>query len=319
MTETGTGTQAEAPVEASAEAQTGTPAGAPVGATVETPVGATVEARAEAPEGAGGGAAGAGPAGTRRDRRALRAALRWTAAAVVLAAVGAGTAYGIGALERTDVPGLATASDGRWAYPALTLPPLPSGSPGPFADSNPAEAHHADLRALVLPAPEGAKEDPALRGSDGWLPTGTFLAEYSDASERDVLRLALADRGLRHIAARGWTMPDGTRTRIYLLRFGSGVVVHDLFTEKVAPASAPGFRLRGTDVSLFDDGFPPQTDTDRVQRSAYDETEPYGAEQVRHAYLSAGDVLALVVQSREGTAAAVPFQQTVVLQSQLLG
>ncbi|MFJ6295440.1 hypothetical protein ACIQJX_19020 [Streptomyces griseoviridis] len=259
------------------------------------------------------------PPAPRPDRRVLRAVLRWAAVAVVFGAVGAGTAYGIGTMERTDVPGLATASDGRWEYPTLTRPPLPSGSPGPFADSNPGEAHHADLRALVLPAPEGAKEDPALRGSDGWLPTGTFLAEYSEASERDALRTALTDRGLRYIAARGWTTTDGTRTRIYLLRFGSGVVVHDLFTERVAPASAPGFRLRGTDVSLFDDGFPPQTDIDRVQRSAYNEMAPYGPEQVRHAYLSAGDVLALVVQSREGRAAAVPFQQTVVLQSQLLG
>ena len=43
------------------------------------------------------------------------------------------------------------------------------------------------------------------------------------------------------------------------------------------------------------------------------------AEQVRQAYLVAGDTLGLVVQSRKGRALAVPFQQTVVLQSQLLG
>ena len=36
------------------------------------------------------------------------------------------------------------------------------------------------------------------------------------------------------------------------------------------------------------------------------------------AYLHAGDVLALVLQSHKGAAAAVPFQQTVALQSQLL-
>lgn len=36
-------------------------------------------------------------------------------------------------------------------------------------------------------------------------------------------------------------------------------------------------------------------------------------------YYVDGDFVVSVVQSRKGTAAAVPFQQTVVLQSQLLG
>ncbi|MEU0966341.1 hypothetical protein ABZ357_13310 [Streptomyces sp. NPDC005917] len=48
------------------------------------------------------------------------------------------------------------------------------------------------------------------------------------------------------------------------------------------------------------------------------EVKPYGAEQVREAYLSAGDTLALIVQSRKGRALAVPFQQTVTLQGELL-
>ncbi|WP_181139720.1 hypothetical protein [Streptomyces sp. Ru71] len=56
-----------------------------------------------------------------------------------------------------------------------------------------------------------------------------------------------------------------------------------------------------------------------IERMVYAEKEPYGPEQVRQAVLSAGDVLAVVVRSRKGGAAAVPFQQTVVLQSQLLG
>lgn len=255
----------------------------------------------------------------RKDRRTLRAVLRWTAAVVVFAAVGTGTAFGVGAVDRTGLPGLATASDGRWEYPTLTKAPLPDGSPGPFAESNGAEAHYADLRALVLPAPKGAKEDRTLRGTDGWLATDTFLAEYADKPTRTVLRLALADRGLRHIAARGWTTGDGTRTRIYLLQFGTSSVVDELFTEHVAPVNLPGYRLRDTDVALFDPGFAETASVGQVARSAYDEAEPYGTTHVRQAYLSAGDVLALVVQSRKGKAAAVPFQQTVVLQSQLLG
>ncbi|MFD0069146.1 hypothetical protein ACFVJ9_50590, partial [Streptomyces sp. NPDC127574] len=53
------------------------------------------------------------PVKVRKDRRVLRAVLRWTAATVVFAAVGASAAYGITRMERTDVPGLATEADGR--------------------------------------------------------------------------------------------------------------------------------------------------------------------------------------------------------------
>ncbi|MEU5097757.1 hypothetical protein [Streptomyces sp. NPDC020996] len=259
------------------------------------------------------------PPAPRRDRRVLRAVLRWTAAVAVFAAAGAGTAYGITAMDRTDVPGLATASDGRWDYPTLTRPPLPSGSPGPLAPSNKAGAHYADLRALVLPAPKGATEDPKLRGKDGWLATGDFLAEYPEKDDRDTLRWKLVDHALRHIAARGWTTPDGTSTRIYLLHFGTAAVVDDLLDDGVAPTSAPAFRVRGADASAFDEDFPGAARVDGVERRSYVEQAPYGGEQVRQAYLAAGDVLAVIVQSRKGGAKAVPFQQTVTLQSQLLG
>ncbi|MHC3469063.1 hypothetical protein ACYF6T_10135 [Streptomyces sp. 7R007] len=254
-----------------------------------------------------------------KDRRRLRAVARWVAGAVVFAVAGAGTAYGITGMERTDVPGLATASDGRWDYPTLTRPALPAGSPEPFAASNKAGAHYADLRELVLPAPEGATEDKALRGADGWLATKDFLAEYAGGTERAELGHKLVDGGLRHIAARGWTTADGTHTRVYLLQFDTAAVVDGVFGEDIAPYGAPGYLLRGAGASGFDAGFASDAQVDHVQRSAYVEQKPYGAEQVRQAYLAAGDVLALVVQSRKGGARAVPFQQTVVLQSQLLG
>lgn len=254
----------------------------------------------------------------RKDRRVLRAALRWTAAVAVFAVAGAGTAYGITRMERTDVPGLATAPDGRWDYPELTKPPLPAGSPGPQAESNPAGTHHADLRALLLPAPEGAKENKALRGEDGWLATDDFLEEYAEDDDRDTFRQELVDAGLRHIAARGWTTGDGTRTRIYLLRFDTAAVVEaSFFKPHFSYTSA--YSVRGAESVVNDDSFPARSEVAGVQRSAQVETRPYGEEQDRQAYLAAGDVLAVVLQSRKGTAPAVPFRQTVVLQSQLLG
>ncbi|MFF1276321.1 hypothetical protein ACFVZC_23425 [Streptomyces marokkonensis] len=261
-----------------------------------------------------------GPRPVRKDRRVLRAALRWTAAVAVFAVAGAGTAYGITRMERTDVPGLATESDGRWEYPRLTKPPLPSGSPGPQADANPAGTHHADLRALLLPAPKGAEEIEALRGTDGWLATEDFLEEYADKDDRETFGQQLVDGGLRHIAARGWTTGDGTRTRIYLLRFDTAAMVEDTFFRPHFSYTDPGYALRGAENAGRDESFPDETaPVPGVQRSVYTESKPYGAAQDRQAYLAAGDVLAVVLQSRKGAAHAVPFRQTVVLQSQLLG
>ncbi|MFD3929879.1 hypothetical protein [Streptomyces sp. NPDC058614] len=254
----------------------------------------------------------------KKDRRVLRAVLRWTAAVVVFAAVGTSAAYGITRMERTDVPGLATEPDGRWEYPTISKPPLPSGSPGPFAEANTAGAHYADLRKLLLPAPKGAKADAALRGEDGWLPTKTFLAEYATKEEQADVGQLLTDYGLRHIAARGWTTPDGTHTRIYLLQFGTAAVADELVSHEFMSYNSPVYAARGTELVGADPGFAEVAQVPDVTRYAYAETKPYGPEQVRQAYLSAADTIAVVLQSRKGTAKAVPFQQTVVLQSQLL-
>ncbi|MCT9077120.1 hypothetical protein N4G65_11235 [Streptomyces fulvoviolaceus] len=254
-----------------------------------------------------------------KDRRVLRAVLRWTAAVVVFAAVGTSAAYGITRMERTDVPGLATESDGRWDYPTLTKPPLPSGSPGPFAEANKAGSHYADLRALVLPAPAGATQDKALRGEDGWLATKTFLAEYAEKEDREELGQKFSDNGLRHIAARGWTTPDGTHTRIYLLQFDTAAVVDELFGGDIAPYGGPGYRLRDAGESVTDEDFPDAARIEDITASVYVEPRPYGTEHVRQAYLAAGDVMAVLVQSRKSAVNTVPFQQTVALQGQLLG
>ncbi|WP_443048930.1 hypothetical protein [Streptomyces sp. NBC_00328] len=260
----------------------------------------------------------AGPP-VKKDRRVLRAVLRWTAATVVFATACAAATYGITEMRRTDVPGLATVSDGRWTYPEIQLPPLPSGSPSPFAEANKAGVHYADLRKLLLPAPKGAKADKALSGADGWLPRKDFLAAYASKDDRDHIDQLLTDYALRHIAARGWTTPDGTHTRIYLLRFDTAVVVDALQRDEFTNWNSPSFALRGAADVHSDDSFPGITQRDNIVRYAYTETKPYGAEQVRQAYLAAGDTLGLVVQSRKGAAPEIPFQQTVVLQSQLLG
>ncbi|MEU5078001.1 MULTISPECIES: hypothetical protein [Streptomyces] len=258
------------------------------------------------------------PAAVRKDRRALRAALRWTAVAAVFCLVGAGTAYGISRMERTDLPGLATASDGRWDYPELVRPPLPPGSPGPLEAGNHAGTHYADLRALVLPAPRGATVEPGARGTDGWVPVKDFLADYADVEKRRELAQKLTDHGLRHIAGRGWTTPDGTRTTIRLLRFGTAAVSETLLAGDLANTGAPAYPVRGAEYYALDETFPPEAHMKGVTLFPYTEAEPYGAEQVRQAYFSAGDTIAVITQTREGGVDAVPFRQTVTLQTELL-
>ncbi|MFI2642637.1 hypothetical protein [Streptomyces sp. NPDC018610] len=257
------------------------------------------------------------PPAAPKERRVLRAVLRWAAAVAVFAVAGTWTAYGIIRMERTDVPGLATESDGRWDYPTLSAPPLPSGSPGPLAEDNPAGAHYADLRALVLPAPRGATEDEALRGEGGWLPAKDFLAQYAMQRDRTELGQNLTDLGLRHVAARGWTTRDGVRTRVFLLQFGTAEVAERARAD-FCGADTVSHELRDVHSSHLDEDFPADAAVGEVSRFAFAEDEPYGDRQVRQAYLQAGDVVALVVQSGAGAAPAVPFQQTVTLQSELL-
>ncbi|MEU9243911.1 hypothetical protein [Streptomyces sp. NPDC048385] len=278
---------------------------------------AAAEAAPEAPEAPEAGFESAQKG--RRDRRLLRAALRWGCAVAVFAVVGCGTAYGITRLDRTDVPGLATHSDGRWAYPVLVKPPLPSGSPGPNDDArNPAGAHYADLRELVLPAPKGATADASLKGTDGWLPTKTFLKEFPLASDREDVAQRLTDNGLRHITARGWTTADGTHTRVYLLQFDTGAVADHVLGDELTVNAAPIHRVRGGDAYEMDDSLPKAARVPDVDTVPVRETRPYGAEQVRAAYLASGDTVAVIIQSRKGGALAVPFDQTVTLQGELM-
>ncbi|RVU17027.1 hypothetical protein EOT10_35340 [Streptomyces antnestii] len=252
-----------------------------------------------------------------KDRRVARAVLRWTAAVVVFGALAGATAYGVTEQRRTDLPGLATASDGRWTYPELVRPPLPEGSPAPFARANRTQAHYADPRALVIKAPDGARPDPGLKTDDGWVPTSAYLAQYAK-DEREGLGEDLADSGVRHIAGRGWTMPDGTTTRVFLLHFGTGAEATG-FCDRLTGGYAPSRPLAEAPDAELDESYPEEARVEHVSSNVYDETRPRGAVHVRSAYLVAGDTVGLITQSRRGTAHAVPFRQTVTLQSQLLG
>ncbi|MEU2232780.1 hypothetical protein [Streptomyces vietnamensis] len=241
--------------------------------------------------------------------------VRWTAAVLVCGGVGAGTAMGITAMERTDVPGLGTEPDGRWEYPKLALPALPEGTLRPYSDGNDGEIHHADLRKLLLPAPAGATVDPKLNG--GWAGLDSYLALLKE-KDRGAVKEELADSALRHVAARGWTTPDGTTTRIHLLQFSS-VAFSEAFKDETMNEVSKFDRLpAGVEVSEIDMSVK-EVDVANQSVYAYVEDKPYGPEQTRWAYVQAGDTFAVITQTRKGGALTVPFQQTVALQAQLLG
>lgn len=251
----------------------------------------------------------------RRPRRKLRAAARWTAAVLVFAALGGAATYAVTQPERTRIPGLRTPGDGRWTYPPVALPKLPPGKPRPMASDNPPGVHYADERSLLLPLPEQAVPDRSFPGTTGWLPAATYLKRYdlSLPNFARTARLDLRDDALRHIAARAWTMPDGTRTEVYLLQFlTTGYRV--IYSNDVS-----GVGVKGAPDPVGD----PRVQSPSIPRtvivSAQSQVKTGGGASTRYAFLNAGDTLALVVQSRKGPLPAVPFHQTVRLQAQLLG
>ncbi|MFG2342074.1 hypothetical protein [Streptomyces yangpuensis] len=270
----------------------------------------------------------AAPPAPPKDRRVLFAALRWTAAVAVFAAVGTGVAYGITVPERTDIPGLATEDDGRWTFPKLSQPALPPGAPLAQGPDNKDGTHYAQLAGLLLPAPAGSRADDAVKADkDGTVPVDSFLEEYAPDA-REQLKNSLEWDGLRQIVGRGWTTPDGTRTHVYLLRFHSSGFV-DAFKGCDSNARLNGVsaldlddvwsKAKGTQMNSTALDFPGAAHFDGTDLSVYQEMKPVaGEEQTKVGCLRTGDVLGMVVQSRKGDVAPVPFHQTVILQSQLL-
>ncbi|WP_206313629.1 hypothetical protein [Streptomyces coryli] len=244
--------------------------------------------------------------------------LRAAAALLALALAGGGSYYATTEADRGDLPALTTKSDDRWDYPELKLPTLPAGAPAPFAKANTGHIHHADLRDLLLPAPAGAEPDPDLPGKNGWLSSAGYAKAYAK-DDRDELLQELSDNAVRHIAATGWTTPDGTRTRIYLLRFNTAATALHFHEQCLQGALEPESRLLGAPTAEVDESWRDEDELDDLELDVYDEAKPRGAEHVRQAYIVAGDTIALVAQSRKGEAPRVPFRQALVLQQQLLG
>ncbi|WP_045305041.1 hypothetical protein [Saccharothrix sp. ST-888] len=287
----------------------------------------------------------------RKPRRTT--ALRWGAAALLLLLSGTATAVAVTAQPRTDMPGLRTASDGRYAFPPLTLPPLPSGRPAPGAD--PANRrHYADLRLLLLPVPKGASDASGASASASTTPSadttssasaspsasasasapatsapasvsaaGTMPAagaawakcsDYADRFKSPATRTALLnENACRAATQRVWTAPDGTRTEIWLLSFGSeaeaGAFYRDLGTEQLKDVPAL------TDVHLpIDVGPGSRARLMSAGKTAGGAKDPVG----RVAGLVNGDVFASVAMTNPRGVPVSAFQQVTILQANML-
>ncbi|OIV38633.1 hypothetical protein BIV57_04775 [Mangrovactinospora gilvigrisea] len=239
--------------------------------------------------------------------------MRWTLAVLLCLAIGGGTGYGITTLQRGRLPGLHTASDGRWAFPRTAPPALQPGEPLPGdRRANPAGRHFAALGGLLVPLPRGAVREATARG--GAVPT--LLALYQPGG-RTKMSAAISEERLRSSAAEAWSMPDGTHTVVVLLQAKTGAEAESLLTEHLDVRSMDTPTLaKAAEVRSDDDE---QTIAPHSAKAiAYAEAEPYGDEQVRIAYSVMGDTVAVVAQWHRAYTPPLPFHQTAVLQNRLL-
>jgi hypothetical protein len=250
------------------------------------------------------------PVAEARRKQRRRNTLRWTGAVVLAAAVGAGSAFAVIQPKRTDIPGLATAADGRYVFPALTLPTLDPGQaePGDILN-NPGEKHLADIRKLLLPAPQGAVLNKSLPGTTGWLPESALVTLANPS-----ITETFGEDGLRHTAAIGWTTPDGAGTSIYLLQFpdnadaldGGQQFANDLNNQPTG-GSTTSFTLSGVRPGV----------SNAKPTVTYD-TVTKGGKKTQYGYYISGDTEVLIVFSAPAGVSITPFEQEAQLQAELL-
>lgn len=241
-------------------------------------------------------------------RRWPRLVLRYALALAVVGAVGAGTAYAITLPKRTDVPFLATAKDGRYDFPFLAKPAPPAGEPGAGEDSNKGHVHYGDLRQYLLPPPTGA-----VRKEDGW----ESVADFESSLSGDDVTDHWNDAGLRHIAWRGWTAPDGQHTLVELLQFPDADAAYSVYNVlgtadlakvgKAETATPPEVAIRGFDA-----------ETSNVAMHKFDQVTGLPGQVERRVVFQLGDVVAVVTTTAPNGAPDTPTEQVVMLQAEML-
>jgi hypothetical protein len=225
---------------------------------------------------------------------------RWLGALVTAAAVGTGCAFAVMAPQRTDLPGLATPSDGRYVFAPLSLPTLAPGQLPPGDPSNKGGQHLADIRELLLPAPQEAVADHALKLSAGWLSeTDTLKLTWSTSAQLD-----FGQYGWRHTAAESWKTPDGAETKIYLMQFSSDLHANlalatlDDMTGVPAGAPTPSFTVGFTSLTYYE--------------------AAHGSLKTWYGIAALHDTVLEIVYTAPSSVGVTPFRQEFSLQAELL-
>lgn len=245
------------------------------------------------------------PEAEARRRHRQHNTVRWFGAIVLALAVGAGSAFAVIQPKRTDLPGLATASDGRYAFPALTLPTLAPGQADPGnTTANPGGQHLADIRKLLLPVPQGAVLTKPQPGDSGWVPENTMV-ELTTPTMAETL----ATYGLRHTAGVSWKTSDGATTSIYLMQFADN---------EAAATAGP----------LYDSALSATANLPKTAKHTYTPsgsqvpvtyfTRTSGGTTTQYGYFTSGDTNVLIVFKAPKSVPLVPFEQELQLQSELL-
>ena len=225
---------------------------------------------------------------------------RWAGAVVTMLAVGAGCAFAVMAPQRTQLPGLKTASDGRYTFAPLVLPTLAPGQSDPNSSANLGEQHISDIRKLLLPAPKGAVLDHSLPGATGWVSKAATLALLDNSMAAEQLNTD----GWRHTAGVAWKTPDGAETKIWLMQF----------IDSSAESDA------GAAFSTFGGGSLEATQTIAI---AYDSTASYvrvvkGSTASWYGQVSVDDAELLLEFTAPVSVGITPFKQELDLQTELL-
>jgi hypothetical protein len=243
------------------------------------------------------------PRAPRPPRPWLRTALRWGIASAICVAVALVGTVALQVPARTDLPGLKTPADGRYTFPPLALPDPPPGTAAPD--------RAADPRQLLLPLPAGAVPVRGfLPDASGWYPAHTYSAQFEGAAD---LQGIFDEYGLRHIAARAWTTPDGVRTEVYLLGFRSSAGASAAYLSNMS-GSHP---LRQSVFSMDSTPAFPGVQSS-TQQSVLSQDPVQGRQSVQVALLQTGDVEAVVIMSSTRAVPTVDFRQVVGLQGELL-
>jgi hypothetical protein len=225
---------------------------------------------------------------------------RWVGAVVTMLAVGAGCAFAVMAPQRTELPGLKTASDGRYDFAPLVLPALAPGQSDPTSSANPGQQHLSDIRKLLLSPPKGATIDHSLPGGSGWVSESATLALLDDSAAAE----QFATDGWRHTAGVAWKTPDGAETKIWLIQFIDNSAAGDAGT--IFNPFAGAEQLPAPTMNLVEN------------TSAFYKRVVKGSTTTWYSDTQIGDIEALIEFTAPTSIGITPLQQELDLQVELL-